>query len=106
MGCRFYVGAWCGIVYVAFAVDVYSRAVVGWSAATHKRTSRVLAALDMARGAATATGAPSDRADPPQRYRIAGRIHRSSQHLDSEVYTWGDGLVGAAAASVTPWTTP
>lgn len=24
---------WSGIVYVAFAVDVYSRAIVGWSAA-------------------------------------------------------------------------
>jgi putative transposase len=43
-----YVAAWCGIVYVAFAVDVYSRAIVGWSAATHKRTSLVLGALDMA----------------------------------------------------------
>ncbi|MCC5574951.1 IS3 family transposase [Microtetraspora sp. AC03309] len=27
-----YVPAWCGIVYVAFVVDVYSRAIVGWSA--------------------------------------------------------------------------
>jgi putative transposase len=42
-----YVAAWCGIVYVAFAVDVYSRAIVGWSAATHKRTSLVLSTLDM-----------------------------------------------------------
>jgi putative transposase len=33
-----YVAAWCGIVYVAFVVDVYSRAIVGWSAATNKRT--------------------------------------------------------------------
>jgi putative transposase len=43
-----HVAAWCGIVYVAFVVDVYSRAIVGWSAATHKRTSLVLAALEMA----------------------------------------------------------
>jgi transposase InsO family protein len=28
----------CGIVYVAFVVDIYSRAIVGWAAATHKRT--------------------------------------------------------------------
>ena len=43
-----YVPAWSGIVYVAFVVDVYSRAVVGWSAATHKRTKLVLDALQMA----------------------------------------------------------
>ena len=42
-----HVAAWSGVVYVAFAVDVYSRAIVGWSAATHKRTSLVLGALDM-----------------------------------------------------------
>jgi putative transposase len=43
-----YVAAWPGIVYVAFVVDVYSRAIVGWSAATHKRTKLVLDALQMA----------------------------------------------------------
>jgi putative transposase len=42
------VAAWCGIVYVAFVVDVYSRAIVGWSAALSKRTPLVLGALDMA----------------------------------------------------------
>jgi putative transposase len=43
-----YVPAWSGIVYVAFVVDVYSRAVVGRSAATHKRAKLVLDALQMA----------------------------------------------------------
>jgi putative transposase len=43
-----YVAAWCGVVYVAFVVDVYSRAIVGWSASTNKRTPLVLNALDMA----------------------------------------------------------
>jgi putative transposase len=42
------VAAWCGIVYVAFVVDIYSRAIVGWSAATHKRAKLVLDALQMA----------------------------------------------------------
>ncbi len=27
-----HVTAWCGAVYVAFVVDVYSRAIVGWAA--------------------------------------------------------------------------
>jgi putative transposase len=35
-------------VYVAFVLDVYSRAVVGWAAATNRRTPLVLNALDMA----------------------------------------------------------
>jgi putative transposase len=43
-----YVAAWCGMVYVAFVVDIYSRAIVGWAAATHKRAKLVLDALQMA----------------------------------------------------------
>jgi putative transposase len=43
-----YVATWSGIVYVAFVVDVFSRAIVGWSAATSKRAELVLDALDMA----------------------------------------------------------
>jgi putative transposase len=42
-----HIAAWSGIVYVAFVVDVYSRAIVGWAAATNKRTPLVLNALDM-----------------------------------------------------------
>ncbi|MES4884277.1 DDE-type integrase/transposase/recombinase [Streptomyces sp. NPDC000349] len=43
-----YVATWSGIVYVAFVVDVFSRTIVGWSAATSKRARLVLDALDMA----------------------------------------------------------
>ncbi|WP_316770382.1 DDE-type integrase/transposase/recombinase [Streptomyces sasae] len=43
-----YAATWSGIVYVAFVVDVFSRAIVGWSAATSKRAELVLGALDMA----------------------------------------------------------
>jgi putative transposase len=43
-----YVTAWPGTVYVAFVVDIYSRAIVGWSTATHKRAKLVLDALQMA----------------------------------------------------------
>ena len=37
-----------GTVYVAFAVDIFSRMIVGWAAARHKRAKLVLDALDMA----------------------------------------------------------
>ena len=40
--------AWSGVVYVAFVVDIYSRAIVGWAAAAHKRAKLVPDALDMA----------------------------------------------------------
>ncbi|MGI5490197.1 hypothetical protein [Microtetraspora malaysiensis] len=43
-----YVRAWCGIVYVAFVVDVHSRAIVGWSASANKRATLVLDPRDMA----------------------------------------------------------
>lgn len=42
-----HVSTWTGVVYVAFVVDVYSRAIVGWHAATSKHTGLVLTALDM-----------------------------------------------------------
>jgi putative transposase len=43
-----YVASWSGTVYVAFVIDVYSRLIVGWRAATSMRTELVLDALEMA----------------------------------------------------------
>ncbi|KWX05907.1 hypothetical protein TH66_00625 [Carbonactinospora thermoautotrophica] len=43
-----YVATWAGTVYVAFAVDAFSRLIVGWKAATSMRTSLVLDTLEMA----------------------------------------------------------
>jgi putative transposase len=37
-----YVRTWAGFVYVAFVVDVYAQRIVGWHAATDKRTDLVL----------------------------------------------------------------
>jgi putative transposase len=44
-----YVATWAGTVYVCFIVDVFSRSIVGWRAATNMRTEMVLDALEMAR---------------------------------------------------------
>ena len=44
-----YVATWAGTVYVCFIVDVFSRMIVGWRAATNMRTDMVLDALEMAR---------------------------------------------------------
>jgi putative transposase len=70
-----HVTAWCGIVYVAFVVDIYSRAVVGWAAATHKRTKLVLDALQMALWRRDRDGHPAG----------PGLLH----HSDSEYVTAG-----------------
>ncbi|MER5477553.1 IS3 family transposase [Streptomyces sp. NPDC002734] len=43
-----YVATWSGIVYVAFVVDAFSRAIVGWSVANSKGAKIALDALDMA----------------------------------------------------------
>jgi putative transposase len=43
-----YVATWAGFVYVAFAVDLFSRAIVGWAAATVKDVAFVESCLRMA----------------------------------------------------------
>ena len=43
-----YVATFAGFVYVAFAIDVFSRVIVGWRAARTMRTDLPLDALDMA----------------------------------------------------------
>ena len=43
-----YVATWSGTVYVAFIIDAFSRAIVGWRAATNMRTDLVLDTLEMA----------------------------------------------------------
>ena len=43
-----YVRTWGSFVYVAFAIDLYSRAIVGWHASAVKDTSFVEACLKMA----------------------------------------------------------
>jgi putative transposase len=53
-----YVATWAGFVYVAFAVDLYSRAIVGWSAATTKDVAFVESCLRMALWRRDHTGRP------------------------------------------------
>jgi putative transposase len=43
-----YVATWSGTVYVAFVIDVYSRRILGWRAATSMTTPLVLDALEQA----------------------------------------------------------
>jgi putative transposase len=45
-----YVPTWCGFLYLAVVLDVFSRRIVGWAMADHLRTELVLAAVAMALG--------------------------------------------------------
>ncbi|MBB5817026.1 putative transposase [Streptosporangium becharense] len=100
-----YVHAWCGIVYVAFVIDVYSRAIVGWSAATSKRAGLVLDALDMALWRRGRTGRPvgprlihhSDAGSQYTGFRFTA--HLMGAGIDASIGTVGDALDNALMES-------
>jgi putative transposase len=43
-----HVATWSGVTYVAFAIDAFSRRIVGWKADTTMKTGLVLDTLEMA----------------------------------------------------------
>jgi putative transposase len=53
-----YVSTWPGFAYVAFAIDLYSRAIVGWSAAATKDVAFVESCLAVALWRRDHTGRP------------------------------------------------
>ncbi len=72
-----YCRTWSGFVYVAFVIDCFSRAIVGWHAATVKDTAMVTTALKMALWRRDHAEHPGGcRVDPSQRRRVA--IHVDS----------------------------
>ena len=58
-----YLPTWSGFLYLAIVLDVWSRRIVGWAMATHRRSDLVLQALEMA----------------VQQRQAAGVIHHSDQ---------------------------
>ncbi|WP_182909957.1 integrase core domain-containing protein [Microbispora sp. H13382] len=99
------VHAWCGIVYVAFVVDVYSRAIVGWSAAMSKRATLVLDALDMAMWRRDRTGRPAGpglihHSDAGSQYTcFRFTTHLMTAGIDASIGTVGDALDNALMES-------
>ena len=69
-----HVPTWSGMGYVAFALDAYSRRILGWRAATCRQTSPVLDALEQAVWTRTREGA---RTCPGWSPRPATQPHRS-----------------------------
>ncbi|MFI2431124.1 IS3 family transposase [Streptomyces sp. NPDC018693] len=100
-----YVATWSGIVYVAFVVDVFSRAIGGWSAATSKRAKLVLDALDMALWRRDRAGTPAGpglvhHSDAGSQYTsFAFTAHLLEAGIDASVGTVGDALDNALMES-------
>ena len=100
-----YVASWAGTVYVAFAIDVFSRKIVGWRAAMSKETDLVLAAIDM--GLHARNYHPGRDGDKLVHHSDAGSQYTSfrfTQHLldagiDASIGTVGDALDNALAES-------
>jgi putative transposase len=100
-----YVATWSGIVYVAFVVDIYSRAIVGWSAATHRRAKLVLDALQMALWRRDRSGHPagpglihhSDAGSQYTSFRFTAHLIESG--IDASIGSVGDAYDNALMES-------
>jgi putative transposase len=94
-----------GTVYVAFAIDVFSRKIVGWRARRSKETNLVLDAIDM--GLQQRDYRPRPGVDKLVHHSDAGSQYTSfrfTQHLldagiDASIGTVGDALDNALAES-------
>ncbi len=100
-----YVATLSGTVYVAFAVDIFSRMIVGWAAARHKRAKLVLDALDMAlwhRERAGRRPGPGlvHHSDAGSQYTsIAFTAHLAAEGIVASIGTVGDALDNALMES-------
>ncbi|WP_196922394.1 IS3 family transposase [Micromonospora vinacea] len=100
-----HVATFAGVVYVAFVVDVYSRAIVGWSAATNKRTPLVLDAVDMGlwrrdRDGRTVTRGLIHHSDAGSQYTsFRFTTHLVAAGIDASIGTVGDALDNALMES-------
>jgi putative transposase len=100
-----YVATWSGMVYVAFVADICSRAIVGWSAATHKRAGHVLDALQMALWRRDRDGQPAGpggihHSDAGSQYTsFAFTAHLIEAGIDASIGTVGDALDNALMES-------
>ncbi len=101
-----YVSTWSGFTYVAFAIDLYSRAVVGWSASTVKDVAFVEQCLRMALWRRDHAGRPvGDGMIHHSDAGSQGGFNWSSQHFDSggvggQASGLDDGVDGSVADEV------
>ena len=98
-----YVATWRGFVYVAFVIDVFSRRIVGWRAASTPRTDLALDALEQALYERSRQGLDglihhSDRGSQYLSIRYTGRLREAG--IEPSVGSVGDSYDNALAESV------
>ena len=96
-----YVPTWVGFVYVAFVVDAFSRAIVGWRVSTSLHADLALDALDQAlheRSVADGLIHHSDRGSQYLCIRYTDRLAEAG--ISSSVGTVGDSYDNALAETI------
>ena len=96
-----YVATWVGFVYVAFVIDVFSRAIVGWRVSRSLRSDLALDALEQALHARPVTGDLVHHSDRGVQYvsiRYTDRLAEAG--IERSVGSVGDSYDNALAESV------
>ena len=96
-----FVATWSGFVYVAFVVDVYARAIVGWKVSRSLKTELVLDALEQAIWARKETDNLIHHSDRGSQYlsiRYSDRLAEAG--IESSVGSVGDSYDNALAETI------
>ena len=96
-----FVATWSGFVYVAFVVDVYARAIVGWKISRSLKTELVLDALEQAIWARKETDNLIHHSDRGSQYlsiRYSDRLAEAG--IESSVGSVGDSYDNALAETI------
>jgi transposase InsO family protein len=96
-----YVATWQGFVYVAFVIDVFSRAIVGWRVSNSLRTDLALDALEQALHARPRAEGHIHHSDRGVQYLSIHYTERLAEAgIESSVGSVGDSYDNALAESV------
>jgi putative transposase len=96
-----YVATWAGFVYVAFIIDVFSRAIVGWRVSRSMRTDLVLDALEQALHARPNSDGVIHHSDRGSQYLAIRYTERlAAAGVERSVGTVGDSYDNALAESI------
>ena len=96
-----YVATWRGFVYVAFVIDVFSRRIVGWRAASSMRSDLVLDALEQALYDRETDGGLVHHSDRGSQYLSIRYTERlAAGGIEGSVGSRGDAYDNAMAESV------
>lgn len=96
-----YVATWSGFVYVAFVVDVFSRMIVGWRAATAMSADLTLDALEQALWARRVSGNLIHHSDRGSQYVSIRYSERLTElGIEASVGSVGDAYDNALAETI------